>query len=193
MTAARFILPGGRADLAERAGSQPVYVMAQFHLGRSALDRVVDHLRREMPSTEFIIARDLYGDLADWQCRWPRERTIYGGAVVVTAADPRVDDDEPQRAGFRGGHEIQAEIACEISAFVAMRRPVAWIGLEGPSMRWLSRFAVEMRMPIGVWVRSDAGAFLYSAIDAEHLAPVISDNILPPRSRLRTVVAGRGA
>jgi hypothetical protein len=59
MSAARFILPGSRADLAARAEGGLVYVTGQFNLRQSVLDSILGHLRREMPSAEIIAARIL--------------------------------------------------------------------------------------------------------------------------------------
>jgi hypothetical protein len=190
-------LPGSCADLAARAGGRPIYVTAQFALARSVLDEALELLRRDMPGAEIIAARGLYEDLfADWHSRWPIERTLYGGAVVVTAGkpaelpDPLPADLLSKPLPFRGGHDIPSAVAAEIAAFVEMRRPVAWLAFEAPlppylvAWRWLPRFAVDelprwRPHPTLSGVRrmemiSDAGAYLYPAIHAEDFAPVIS-------------------
>jgi hypothetical protein len=178
-------LPGSRADFAARAGGLPIYVTGQFDLAQSALDDALEDLRREMPAAEIIPARGLYESVADWERRWPIERTLYGAAVVVTSG-AAADLPDPISAGtlsklpFRGGHEIRPEVATEIAAFVEMRRPVAWCGIEAPlppylvARRWFPRFALETRPPPGVWFHNDAGCFLWPATDAEEFVPVIS-------------------
>jgi hypothetical protein len=168
------------------------------------LDRTLGYLRDIAPRAEIIPARGLYIDLADWEARWPAERTFYGGCVVVTAnAAARLPIAPAATLGsppgrlvaadlckplpFRGGHEIPALVAIEIAAFVAMQRPVAWLGFEQllppfiELRRWLPRFAVERHPPPDTWITSNAGAFLYPAGDAEPFAPVMAD--LPPLRR----------
>ncbi len=168
MTPARFILPGSRADFAERASGSPIYVTAQFDLRRPVLNAAVGELRREMAGAKIVLARGLYEDIADWERRFPTERTRYGGLIAVTAAisGPDFPGQVPARKQPFCGHGIPDPIASEIAAFVEMRRPVAWIGLEWPHMCWLSRFVVDARPPNGTWfVSNAAAAFLSLATD----------------------------
>jgi hypothetical protein len=187
---------GSAGDFATRTGVRPIYVTGQFDLNQALLDRALGFVREAAPRAEIIPARGLYTDLVDWEARWPAERAFYGGCVVVTAdAATRLPIAFDEYAGslparltaadlckplpFRGGHEVPAAVAIEIAAFVAMGRPVAWLGFEQPLppfielRRWLPQFAVERDPPAGTWFTSNAGAFLYSATDAEPFAPVI--------------------
>jgi hypothetical protein len=200
--AARFILPGSRADLAERAGALPVYVTGQFDLRQEVLDRIIGGLGAQMPAAEIIAARGLYDDLDDWKRRWPAEGTLYGAAVVVTSGGPvempdgltrRQMAEFMLRPPFRGGHVVSLAVEIEIASFVAMRRPVAWLGLEFPSSRWLSKFAVESDLPLG-WIAAlgTETARLYPAADADHFAPIMSA-APPPQWSTSPHVMGRHA
>jgi hypothetical protein len=189
--------PESAAAFVSRAGADSIYVTGQFDLHQALLDRALGYLRDIAPRAEIIPARGLYTDLADWEARWPAERTFYGGCVIVTAdAAARLLGSPPASLStadlckplpFRGGHEIPAAVGVEIAAFVEMRRPVAWLGFEQPLppfielRRWLSRFSVEVRLPHNVWVTSNAGAFLYPAVDAAPYAPAVAH--LPLRRR----------
>jgi hypothetical protein len=193
------------APFLARACDRPIYVTGQFDLDQALLDRALGYLRDMAPWAEIIPARGLYTDLADWEVRWPAERTFYGGCVVVTAdAAARLLNTPADNLGsmpanlgaadlckplpFRGGHEIPAAVAVEIAAFVAMRRPVAWLGFEQPLppfievRRWISRFTVETQPPPCTWFTSLAGAFLYPAVDAGSYAPAVAH--LPLRRRV---------
>lgn len=126
-------IPGTIADLAARAGGLPVYLSGAFDLAAPVIGAVRGWFQGMAPEVDFIHARDLWRDLADWEARWPLERTRFGAMVLTTAAE----------AGA-AAHVIGQTVATEIESFLAMRRPVGWLSVSpGPRLRFNARFAVE--------------------------------------------------
>lgn len=181
-----------------------IYVTAQFDLRRNVIDQNIAWLAGEIgraarrrrhdrvghldgdiaalyDRAEIVIARDLYQDIAEWECRWPGERTNYSGAILMTAGEPPDLPAEPDWdcLPFRGGHDIPGAVAIEINAFAAMRRPVLWLAREVPGIgpHVFSAFAIESAWP-GNRCDPAFGALLFSAVDAEDFRPVGSG--LPP-------------
>jgi hypothetical protein len=133
-----------------------IYVTAQFDLRRKVIDNniawLASELAESLPLTrsrgkrrrraaaadldddiaalydraEIVIARDLYSNIAEWERRWSGERTLYSGAILMTAGVPPDLPAEPDWdcVPFRGGHDIPLAVAIEIDAFAAMCRPV---------------------------------------------------------------------
>lgn len=143
MTAAPPILSGSIADLAARAAGRPIYCTGQFGLHPELIRCNLAWLRRQASAAEFIPARGLYADLDEWRARWSRERTLYGGAIVMTVGEDVPEADHPLATRFGGRHEIGAAVMTEITGFTRMRRPVGWLCFIWPKTFWLSRFAIE--------------------------------------------------
>ena len=110
MTAAPPILSGSIADLAARAAGRPIYCTGQFGLHPELIRCNLAWLRRQASAAEFIPARGLYADLDEWRARWSRERTLYGGAIVMTVGEDVPEADHPLATRFGGRHEIGAAV-----------------------------------------------------------------------------------
>jgi hypothetical protein len=206
-TTARRAAISGFLDRAEEIAGEVklrIYVTAQFDLRREVIDQNIAWLASEIghaarrrrhdrigyldddidalyDRAEIVIARDLYQDIAEWERRWPAERTNYSGAILMTAGEPPEPPPDPDwdNLPFRGGHDIPIAVAIEVEAFIALRRPVLWVAREviGAGPHVISRFAIESAWP-GNRCDPACAARLYSAVDAEDFQPVGSG--LPP-------------
>jgi hypothetical protein len=162
-------LLGSIVDLAAWAAGRPIYCTGQFNLHPELIRCNLAWLRCQTPGAEFISARGLYADLDEWRERWPKERTLYGAAVVMTVGEDVPESEHPLTTRFGGRHEIGAAVMTEITGFVEMRRPVAWLAFIWPKTFWFSRFAVE-----GLEEGSAARmAGLFPAADGKTFVPTI--------------------
>lgn len=121
-------------------GERPIYVgsrVADYSLDIAPV--VEARLKRGFPSIEFIFARGLYLDTADWLARWPARRNRYGGMILMTWADcvPSPFD------GPRGEHVIGLGMMRELLDISRSRRPALWLANEFPQWFNIARFSIE--------------------------------------------------
>jgi hypothetical protein len=84
----RFVLP---SEFLGRARVRPIYVAARIVDYRlEAAATVEADLRLAHPDIEFVFARGLYCDDADWCQRWPIEKQRYGAIILLTFGPDRL-------------------------------------------------------------------------------------------------------
>jgi hypothetical protein len=124
----------------ELVGAAPIYVASRVaDYAIDAAPAVEARLRRQFHSTDFVFARGLYLDTADWLRRWPTERNRYGGMILMTWANIV---PEPY-SGPRGKHAIGLGMMRELLDISRNRRPVLWLANEFPQWFNVARFSIE--------------------------------------------------
>ncbi len=110
------------SELIGRTHGRPVYLASAFAVAPRFIDDVADLLRQKQPGAVVVNSRGRYRGSSDWHKRWRQERNRYGGAIIMTVAEPFVDDTEPPTgAGIPGAHVVGESVAL-LCAVVCRRR-----------------------------------------------------------------------
>jgi hypothetical protein len=158
-------------EIARRADRRPIYLASAPSVAPWVSDEIAELLRRKRSDLAIVNARGLYGRKDAWSARWPKERDLYAGMIVLTVAEPLAEGEPATGGGILCGHILGEYGLQELTDLAELGRPIAWLACFGGQRRLVSRFSVEPP----TWFATGHWARLFRSAGAEPFAPVLGN------------------